>query len=438
MKSAILSLAVLTAPLADAMFALPQLVPVATLEKNATTYTVDQPRDANGWYVLARIHYLAFVQKAGELAAYPSPQNDQPPAVDQAAGMGKGAYLALRKEAERRAMEKLGITSKPDDLADNRKFQNEVEMIATDLKNSGWKPPVPAPEELARHVRESLAAFAKAQELEPNNALYQLGKASLLDQYALGKPELEKAGVKDLPAAVEVKERAAAYHLAFTLSKDKDAARPSLPLRGLSDLVSYEAGMAYLKLEPEGANAAGVKEHLAKLDKLPPGPITPIVFSMEEAATSLESLLDPGRTATFDLTGLGRADAWPWLKPTTSLLVWDPKHGGCIRDGRQLFGTYTWGIFWENGFRALAMLDDNHDGVLSGKELEGLAAWTDADGDGVSSLAEVVPLSKLRVRSIATHERGTDGVHPHHPEGMVLEDGSTRPLWDWVTKGIEP
>ena len=43
---------------------------------------------------------------------------------------------------------------------------------------------------------------------------------------------------------------------------------------------------------------------------------------------------------------------------------------------------------------ALAALDDNGDGVLSGKELDGLALWHDANGNGVCDPGEVKPLSE--------------------------------------------
>lgn len=438
MKSRILSLLLLAAAPASAMFMPPKLVPVDTLEKNASAYTAAHPAEANGWYVSARIHYLAFVSKAAALAT-PGKGEDENglPLLYRGYGTKMDPTIAMQDEAKRRALKKLGLEEVPMD--DTRAAYLEAyNAAASEMKAANWTPPVPAPEELLRHVRKAFEDFDKALAIAPRNALYQLGKASLLQQYADEQPALEKAGLKDLPAVEPLEDRANAFYKAFVLAKEKDAASKSQPLLGLSDMVSYEAGETYLKLLPKGEKAEEVRTHLDKLNALPMGPITPIVFSMDQSADSIGALLEPERKVNFDLAGFGRADAWPWVKPGTSLLVWDPSGEGNIRDGKQLFGTYTWGIFWENGFRALAMLDDNHDGVLSGSEIKGLAAWTDADGDGMASKAEVVPLSQLHVRSLATHESGFEGIHPMNRGGLVLQDGTTRILWDWTTNGVRP
>ena len=64
------------------------------------------------------------------------------------------------------------------------------------------------------------------------------------------------------------------------------------------------------------------------------------------------------------------------------LLVYDPKHTGKVTSAKQLFGTYTFGgkttkaayyqsdetgTPWGNGYEALALLDTNHDGKVSGE-----------------------------------------------------------------------
>ncbi|MFD0895111.1 hypothetical protein KBB96_00860 [Luteolibacter ambystomatis] len=438
MKFRVLLLLLLAVRSASAMFMPPKLVPMETLEKNASAYTAAHPAEANGWYVSARIHYLAFVSKSAALATVGSGQDENGlPLLYRGYGTKIDRTIEMQREAQLRALKKMGLDEVPMDDRHST-YLEAYDAAVAEMRAANWTPPVPAPEELLRHVRQALADFDKALSLAPDNALYQLGKASLLQQYADEQPALEKAGLKDLPAVEPVDGRAAAFYKAFVLAKTKDAASKSLPLLGISDLVSHEAGEAYLKLLPGGDKVEEVRVHLDKLNALPMGPITPIVFSMDREVSSIGALLEPGLKVTFDLAGFGRADAWPWVKPGTSLLVWDPAGEANIRDGKQLFGTYTWGIFWENGFRALAMLDDNHDGVLSGRELEGLAAWNDTDGDGVSSKKEVVPLSNLHIRSIATHENGSEGIHPWNLEGLGLEDGTTRPLWDWTTNGVSP
>jgi len=76
------------------------------------------------------------------------------------------------------------------------------------------------------------------------------------------------------------------------------------------------------------------------------------------------------------------------------LLVWNPSRSGNIKCRAQLFGGYTWELFWKNGYEPLAVLDQNKDGSLRGSELAGLAAWNDRNSNGVSDPGEVVPLDK--------------------------------------------
>ncbi|MBT3202234.1 MAG: hypothetical protein HN350_20220, partial [Phycisphaerales bacterium] len=53
-----------------------------------------------------------------------------------------------------------------------------------------------------------------------------------------------------------------------------------------------------------------------------------------------------GTAVRFDLDGDGRAQSWPWVKPTTGILVWDPSGQGRITSGQQLFGSVTIWMFF--------------------------------------------------------------------------------------------
>src|SRR5262249_49754946 len=92
-------------------------------------------------------------------------------------------------------------------------------------------------------------------------------------------------------------------------------------------------------------------------------------------------------------------------------------------------------LFWETGYDALAALDDNHDGVLTGKELDGLALWHDANGNGISDPGEVKPLSEWGIVAISCKSERD----PSHPDriafskaGVTFRDGTTRPTFDLV------
>ena len=92
------------------------------------------------------------------------------------------------------------------------------------------------------------------------------------------------------------------------------------------------------------------------------------------------------------------------------LLVHDPKHTGIITSGDQLFGSRSFGgkkdgRLWEHGFEALATLDADGDGTISGTELQPLGLWFDNNRDGVSQPGEVKPLSDPSVAVTALFYR---------------------------------
>jgi hypothetical protein len=160
------------------------------------------------------------------------------------------------------------------------------------------------------------------------------------------------------------------------------------------------------------------------------------VFSFDANAGRLTDLLAAGATAAFDLDGTGRPQRYPWLKPTTGMLVWDPRHAGRVESGKQLFGSATFHLFWRDGYAALDALDDDRDGVLSGGELAGLAVWRDLDGDGTSDAGEVMPVESAGIVGIAARATGRDGGSPCNPLGLRLKDGRTVATWDWVVEPV--
>jgi hypothetical protein len=100
-----------------------------------------------------------------------------------------------------------------------------------------------------------------------------------------------------------------------------------------------------------------------------------------------------------------------------------------------MFGSVTFWLFWENGYHALRSLDDNGDGALEGKELEGLALWRDANSNGIAEQDEVKPLGDWGIVSLSCrHEKST--TNPAYvatsPEGVTFADGRTRPTYDVV------
>ena len=58
-------------------------------------------------------------------------------------------------------------------------------------------------------------------------------------------------------------------------------------------------------------------------------------------------------------------------------------------------------MFWDDGYQALAALDDDASGWIDGIELTGLGVWLDRDKDGVSDSTEVVPIARTGIAPIA-------------------------------------
>jgi hypothetical protein len=163
--------------------------------------------------------------------------------------------------------------------------------------------------------------------------------------------------------------------------------------------------------------------------------VTPIVAPLTDAP--FEALINMSSEAAFDFAGTGDKRAQGWLTADAAWLVWDPNGRGHIQSGFDLIGARSWAVFWSDGFEALRSLDDDRDGEISGAELGGLALWRDANGNGVSDAGEVLPVTAHGIAGLAV--RG-DEVRPgllSAPGGVRLEDGRTRPLYDW-TPGLAP
>ena len=147
---------------------------------------------------------------------------------------------------------------------------------------------------------------------------------------------------------------------------------------------------------------------------------SPISLIWDEDAS-----LDDGMTVVSFSINARQPDAFSLWKASEKapLLVYDPTHSGEVASAKQLFGSYTFGgkttkvadyrseavrTPWGNGYEALALLDSNRDGKLSGKELGDLALWFDKNRDGVSQPGEVKSLSKLGVTALYYKPDRTD------------------------------
>ena len=378
-------------------FRRPDYIPAERLIENATAYIAEEPNDPTGYYILARIHYLVFVNKASLVGTF---NEENPPSI--------------------------------------------IPYWWSEYSQN-WGTVRPTTEELVAHAGAAQWNFYQAIALDPNNALYHLGQASLGEQYFEFLQEASPAPMPRALASLIVNSIREMYFLAYELSVQADLEREWLPISGLNGIVSYEAGSAFVRLwegeqdlpQDVQEKIASIKANLATLEELPLGAITPIVLSLEENS-SLAELLAPAQTVSFDLDGDGRVEARPWVRPTTGFLVRDNDRDGRITSGREMFGSVTWWMFFPNGYRALDVLDDSRDGWLEAGELEGISVWFDRNSNGVSDTGELVSLESLGISSIATRATGHDGQSPMCTSGLKLKDGRTLATYDWIAPAVKP
>lgn len=250
------------------------------------------------------------------------------------------------------------------------------------------------------------------------------------------------------------------YFRAFHLAFPGDSTALSQPIWGsLESWAAYEAARGYVTaVEARGAlDRDPVRLKVARaavraFEELPPpDAITPLIFPGGDGAApggrrgpgsasapggdlSLRGCLAPEARVCFDLDGSGRDQEWPWVRPDTGILVWDPEESGHVRSGRQLFGSVTWWLFFSDGYEALRCLDDDGDGQLDPCELHGVGVWFDRNSNGVSDAGEVISAEQYGItRLVARSTEVVEGC-PSNRGGLSLRDGRVLPTYDWIVK----
>ena len=423
-------------------FKMPQYVPVERLIKNAADYIQKNPKDASGYYTLGRIHYMAFVNKAFLVGAF----NEDPPNIIPHWWLYENYRQYLRdREANRILLKKYGYESMsyiPHEIRDE--YWARFRAIQEQLDREKWQPEMPTNEQLVEHVGAAQWNFYKAIALDPDNALYYLGQASLGKQYFDFLQETCPAPLPATTKAIILNTVKETYLLAYNLSIKKDLKLEERPISGLRSIISYEAGSAFIRLwnledkipQDIQEKIIGIKKNLKTLETLRSAGITPIILSLQENS-SLSELLAYDQIVSFDMDGNGSVEKRPWVKPTTGFLVWDSDGDGRITSGRELFGSVTWWLFFPNGYRAMDVLDDNRDGFLANGELDGISVWFDRNSDGRSDIGEIVSLESLGITAIATRPNGRNGKSPMHTGGLKLKNGRTLPTYDWITPAAQ-
>jgi hypothetical protein len=361
-----------------------QPVPVDRAISNVQAQLKDHPNDAAAWLVLGRLHSYAFFVGKPQIPM----RNGRP-------------YISDMPEVAR-----------------------TTEPTAPDLA----------------HLKESILAFRKSLELDKNAELPYLGLGWDLEQ---GARYADRVGPIQGEEGAWTDRALAYYRQAYERASKGDLAMQyyapgyqAISLEAAGRIVAIDQEILKQPQEDHTAARAEIarlQPAIANLRKKPRA-ITPVIFSFREG-TLLRDMVAPDVRVAFDLDGLG-GSTWTWLKPSTGILVWDPKQTGSIQSGLQLFGSVTWWMFWRDGFQALSALDDNHDGWLSGGELTGIAVWIDRNQNGRSDAGEVISLAEAgitRIRAIA--QMDASGVLGN-VRGIEFSDGRQTPAYDWVSQGF--
>lgn len=368
-------------------------MPVARLLQNVNAYVQAHPKEPQAYYTLGRINSAAFAQDTDTIRVY---MHDPLPSVSTFSHQ----------------------TFPPHDKT------------------------TPLSAQALTYETEAIRNYKKAADLDGSDGRTWLGLGFQCEE-ALPFPQAVSRGWEALGMTGKAdrekmrQEALRFYRKAYTLTIKADRERSI----GLVNPVSMEAAEGVVRLQEgrslspeEQKESEEMQKQIAEFKRRPRA-ISPILISFRPQA-SLSDLLAPETHVRFDLAGDGLGKQWPWVKPTTGILVWDPEHTGKITSGLQLFGNVTWWLFWKDGYEPLAALDNNRNGWLEGAELQGIAVWLDRNGNGVADRGEVVSLSSLGIKRIAARSAGlADGV-PANPTGVQLRDGSMLPTFDWTPTSL--
>ena len=140
----------------------------------------------------------------------------------------------------------------------------------------------------------------------------------------------------------------------------------------------------------------------------------------------------PETCVTFDVAGHGRPQRIQWLARGHDGWLCEDKDGdGKITSGDEMFGTAGG---YADGFEKLAHRDVNHDGVISGGELDGLSVWIDKNGNGVTDPGELIAVRDAGVESITIPVFGLRSTAVVHGHRRICEDVWPQ-LWDQLARG---
>jgi hypothetical protein len=458
---------------ASAHWAMPTDAPVDRLVTNLGKYAEEHPKEAGAWYRLGRVHSLAYAKKWRSVQVF---ERDKSEPSELAPDWMQNRWQEkpdekpyTEQELREHLSEAIRCFNKAIELdgAQAEYFHSLAYIVQQGLKDAPFVKhvvhPTPASTDNSWSAKEgrveaekllkSPGDAARAMEIVTGHSketwggdyLNPTSRTAMLATLLEAKdrsPEQDKAIARVVEA--DWKEQVGELYfkaLSFSLPDSSRVTRK--PIRGVTSLLPHQSATAYIEaVKSRGERASDkvrldvAKATIKSLESLPENnAITPIVLPLDYGR-EMSSLLSPGSSTGFDLDGTGRSQRWPWLNRDTGVLAWNPSGDGRIDSGRQLFGSVTWWIFFDDGYQALDALDDNRDGRLSGSELNGLVVWTDRNGDGVSDKGEVTPVATIGIVSLSCRANATDSGCPASADGARFADGRVLPTYDWITEPL--
>ncbi len=266
------------------------------------------------------------------------------------------------------------------------------------------------------HLAKAIELYVEVVDLAPDNLAAALGYAWCTEQSGQKRKAIRK------------------YRMLIKASweKEKDMKHAGM---GWHSVTAEAAGYLIPLLDKDGDKEEidTLQQRIEQMGRVP-RPITPIVIPMRNSLTARD-LEDHSADMAFDADGTGLLKRWTWITRDAGWLVYDPHRTGKVTSALQLFGSVTFWMFWENGYHALASLDDDCDGILAGNELEDLAIWQDLNGNGICENGEVKPLPEWGIVAISsrylTDMKSRDRI-AYSPQGVFFRDGSNRPTYDVI------
>jgi len=274
--------------------------------------------------------------------------------------------------------------------------------------------------EAAQHLRAAASEYDAVLELDSSNLLGRLGHGWVLEQAGH-----RSEAIAEYRAVVE-----------RAWPKESTNTRTGIGTRYYTDeAVDYLVPL--LDRDKDRAEIDTLRARQKTLRSLPRA-VTPLALRLSANRHACDPPIAPERRVRFDADGSGLREAWTWITSDAAWLVHDARQTGSITSALQLFGSVTFWLFWENGYHALAALDDDRDGELRGRELAELAVWQDLNSNGVSEPGEVRPLAAADIVALAvTGQRSGDpDVAAWARRGVQFRDGSWSATWDLVLHNI--